>query len=518
MKSWHKPLVMSLTLVLAAYCGRSQVDNDKTTSKIAAETATVTDPNAGATLSITKGPAAGTTVAFSAGSLAIDTSVYAEVVPMPGDFNISNVARSSPAISVSASSKGSSITTLSSPLAISVPVDTLSLTDSNLTSRSADNLCMFLKSGSDLFFWRKSALTLSTSSGKSFAKVLSTRVGVFQLVYCGTEALPGFLDATEAKLGVGKEHKITFDSALYGRSQAKLCVAVISGAKKSNSSEESPEFSLGGKTVAINGAGKVTVSLGLDNSKLVTGGWAALVFALLGESEICGIETAGELNKASFKSKGIYAWGIRYEDLSTGIDGEVGDSKYPLLATKANLSEVSGSGALPAGTHCLSLDSTLDSESVHAEFEVTTNASGDLSEAYSFSVPKASSYKPRLQVGSPCGGESSGASSTSSYSINFPYAEQPTLEIASMALSTPLSSTYCVNIYESSAFSGSAPGSVSASPNVAWTNVALGPNPIQLITPSLAGVTDMSVQPGCTGTHIYLDNRAYSQNVAITIP
>ncbi|MEI8026143.1 MAG: hypothetical protein WCI18_07325 [Pseudomonadota bacterium] len=518
MKSWHKPLVMSLTLVLAAYCGRSQVGSDKTTTKIAAETAKVTDPSAGATLSITKGPAAGTTVAFSPGSLEIDTSVYAEVVSMPNDFNISSVARSSPAISVSATSKGSSITTLSSPLAISVPVDTLSLTDWNLTTRSADNLCMFLKSGSDLFFWRKSALTLSTSSGKNFAKVLSTRVGVFQLVYCGSETLPGFVDATEAKLGVGKEHKITFDSALYGRGQAKLCIGVISGAKKTNSGEEKPEVSLGGKSVAINGGGKVTVGLSLDNSKLVTGGWAALVFVLLGESDTCGLETAGELSKASLKSKGIYAWGVRYEDLNTSIDGEVGDAKYPLLSTKANLSEVSGSGALPAGTHCLSLESTVESEMIHAEFEVTTNASGDLSEAYSFSVPKATSYKSRLQVGSSCGGDSSGTSSTSSYSIEFPNAAQPTLEIASMALSTQTASTYCVNIYESSAFSGNTPGSVSASPNVSWTNAALGPTATQLIIPSLGGISDMSVQPGCTGANIYLDNRVYTQDVAITLP
>jgi len=260
------------------------------------------------------------------------------------------------------------------------------------------------------------------------------------------------------------------------------------------------------------------VGLSLDTSKLVTGGWAALVFALLQETETCGLETAGELAKTALKSKGIYAWGVRYEDLNSGIDGEFGDTKYPLLSSKATLTEVSGSGALPAGTHCLSLESTVDSELIHAEFEVTTNASGNLAEAYSFSVPKATSYKSRLQVGSSCGGDSSGPSSTSSYSIEFPNASQPTLEIASMALSTPISSTYCVNIYESSAFSGNTPGSVSVSPNASWSNATLGPNPTQLIVPSLGGISDMSVQPGCTGTTIYLDNRAYSQNVAITIP
>jgi hypothetical protein len=516
MKSWHKPFVMSFTLMLAVYCGKSQVGTNSSAAKIAPESATVTDPSAGATLSITKGPAAGTTVTFSPGSLAIDTSVYAEVVAMPSDFNINNVARSSPAISVSATNKGSPIATLSSPLAISVPVDTLSLTDFNLATRSVDNLCMFLKSGTDLFYWRKSGLTLSTSEGKSFAKVLSTRVGVFQLVYCGSETLPGFVDATEAKLSSGKEHKLTFNSELYGRGQGKLCVAVVSGAKKANSGDESPEFSLGGKSVAMSGSGKVSVSLSLDNSKLVTGGWAAVVFVLMAESESCTLETPGAVSDSAFKSKGIYAWGVNYADLSAGIDGELGDSRYPLLSSEATLTKASSSGSLPAGTHCLTFESTVETELVHGEFEVVTNASGALEEAYSFYLPKATSYRSKLEVGIACGGDYPSTTTASIYSIEFPSSATPALELASMSLTTPLASSYCVNIYESTAFVGNAPSSVSAAPNVSWKNVSLSPTATPFMIPLLSGSQfDMTVQVGCSGSVIYLDNKAYSPTVAL---
>lgn len=519
MKSWKRPIVMSFTLMLAVYCGKSQVGNNSSTTKIAPESATITDPSAGATLSITKGPAAGTTVSFSPGSLAIDTSVFAEVVAMPSDFNIGGVARSSPAISVSASNKGSPISTLSSPLAISVPVDTLALTDLNLATRSVDNLCMFLKSGTDLFYWRKAALTLTTSEGKSFAKVLSTRVGVFQLVYCGSESLPGFVDASEAKLSSGKEHKLTFDSEMYGLSQAKLCVAVVSGAKKTASTDDSPEFTLGGKSVAMSGAGKVSVSMSLDTSKLVTGGWAAVVFVVLGENEACGLETPGPLGDNAFKSKGIYAWGVSYADLNSGIDGEFGDSRYPLASTQATLTKVSTTSppaGLPAGTHCLTFESTVEGELVHGEFEVVTNAAGDLGDAYSFYLPKASSYKSNLQVGTACGSDTPSASSASSYSIDFPSSATPTLQIAPMSLATPIAGSYCVNLYESSAFSGNNPGTVSASPNVSWKNVSLSSTPTPFMIPYLnSGVFDMSVQIGCAGTSIYLDNKPYSVNVEL---
>lgn len=521
MKSWHKPLVMSLTLLLAVYCGRSQVGNDKYNSKIPPETTKITDPNTGVTLSITKGAASGTTVAFSPGTLEIDTSVFVEVVSMPADFNVSNVTRSSPAISVGASGGGSSVTTLSSPLAISVPVDTLSLTGLDLTARSTENLCMFLKSGSELFYWRKSALTLHASEGKNFAKVLSNRLGIFQLVYCGNEPLPGFVDASQAKLSVGKEHKITFDAALYGMSQAKLCIGVVSGSKKPNGADESPEFSLGGKSVAINGSGKVTVSLNFDNSKLVTGGWAALVFALLQETDTCGIETPGQLANGSLKSRGIYAWGIQYGDLNSGLDGEFGDAKYALLPARATLKEFSDPstppGALPAGTHCLTFDASLDSELAHAEFEVTTTA-GNLSQNYSFPLPKATSYKSRLQVGSSCGADSSGTSSATSYDIDFPNAAQPNLTIASMTLSTSLDNTYCVNIYESSAFSAANTASVTATPNVAWKNVPLGTTGTSFIIPYLTGIYDMSVQLACMGTNIYLNDQRYSTSQTIDPP
>ena len=510
MKSWHKPLVMSLTLLLAVYCGRPQVGSDKNNSKIPPETTKITDPNTGVTLSITKGAASGTSVAFSPGTLEIDTSVFVEVVSMPAGFNVSNVTRSSPAISVGASGGGSSVTTLSSPLSISVPVDTLSLTGLDLTARSTENLCMFLKSGSELFYWRKSALTLYASEGKNFAKVLSNRLGIFQLVYCGNEPLPGFVDASQAKLSVGKEHKITFDAALYGLSQAKLCIGVVSGSKKPNGGDESPEFSLGGKSVAINGSGKVTVSLNFDNSKLVAGGWAALVFALLQETDTCGIETPGQLANGSLKSRGIYAWGIQYGDLNSGLDGEFGDAKYPLLPARAILTEASTSGTLPAGTHCLSFDASLDSELAHAEFEVTT-ANGGLPHNYSFPLPKATSYKSRLQVGSSCGADSSGTSSATSYDIDFPNAAQPNLTIASMTLSTSLDNTYCVNIYESSAFSAANTASVTVNPNVAWKNVPLGPTGTSFIIPYLTGNYDMSVQPACVGTNIYLNDKSYTQ-------
>jgi hypothetical protein len=121
-------------------------------------------------------------------------------------------------------------------------------------------------------------------------------------------------------------------------------------------------------------------------------------------------------------------------------------------------------------------------------------------------------------VGSSCGADSSGTSSATSYDIDFPNAAQPNLTIASMTLSTSRASTYCVNIYESSAFSTANPASVTATPNVTLKNVALNSDGTSFIIPYLTGNYDMSVQPACLGTNIYLNDKPYSTSQTIDPP
>ena len=144
MNHFYKPTAFLVVLVSAVYCGKAQLNGGSSSTKVSPASTTVTDPTQGATLQISRGAAAGTTVSFAPGSLEIDTSVLAEVVEQPTNFSVGGVAKSSPAISVSASKSGESILTLSSPLSISVPVDTLALDSFNLILRSNDNLCMFL--------------------------------------------------------------------------------------------------------------------------------------------------------------------------------------------------------------------------------------------------------------------------------------------------------------------------------------------------------------------------------------
>jgi hypothetical protein len=510
MNHFYKPTAFLVVLVSAVYCGKAQLNGGSSSTKVSPASTTVKDSTQGATLQISRGAAAGTTVSFVPGSLEIDTSVLAEVVEQPTNFSVGGVAKSSPAISVSASKSGESILTLSSPLSISVPVDTLALDSFNLILRSNDNLCMFLQSGSDLFVWRKSAITLTTAEGKSLAKVSSKRLGTFQLVYCGTEALPGFKDASEEKLGADNAHTLTFNSALYGLSQEKLCAGVVSFAKE-NDSKDSDLYSLGGKSTAMTGGGNISLSITLDTTKLVTGGEAAVVFMLLGASETCVFEKAGLIPSGSIVHKGLYAWGVSYTDVSKNLSGAFGDSRYPLSALKGSIAEAAESQSLPPGKHCLTFDSDSNNLLAHAEFEISTDNTGNLSSSYSFFLPASSSYRASLEIGSTCGQDNSTSPTASRYRISFPTLTTPNVQIASMAVTAAVASTYCVNIYDSSAFTNNAPASVTASPLVSWQNITLNSTAKSLIIPYLS-LTDISVQFGCTSPATYLNDRPYNPN------
>jgi len=512
MNHFYKPTAFLMILVSAVYCGKAQLTTGSSSTKVLPSSTTVKNATEGATLQISRGAAAGTTVSFAPGSLEIDTSVLAEVVEQPESFSVGGIAKSSPAVSVSASKGGESILTLSSPLSITVPIDTLALNSFDLILRSNDNLCMFLQSGGDLFVWRKSSITLTAADGKALAKVNSKRLGTFQLVYCGSESLPGFKDASEEKLDAGNEHTLTFNSSLYGLGQEKLCAGAVSFTK-GDDSKDGDLYSLGGKSASMTGGGNITVSIPVDTSKLVSGGEAAVVFMVLGANDSCPLEQTGLIPSDSLVHNGLYAWGVSYTAASKDLSGTFGDSKYPLSATQGTITEAVGSQILPPGEHCLIFESDSETMIAHSEFKIITDNTGNLSGNYSFHLPSSPVYRAILEVGSTCSKGNQGSNSASQYQIVFPKTNSTNVQIASMTATATIPSTYCINIFDSSAFTSSVPTTVSVPSLVNWQNITLNNTASSFIIPYLS-LTDITIQLGCTATATFLNDRPYNPNLS----
>lgn len=192
--AWTYAIGFPLVLVVFSGCSGSMVSGSgKASNK---ETVTV-DADQDSELTISSGTLGGTQIAIPAGALDSGSRISAAEVSAPAAFSSnSNVSSASSALSVSATgSDGSSLTQLAQPMTIQIPLGAAGL--ALAVEESEDNLCALL-AGADQtnYVWRRSALAIVENK----AVFDSTKLGTFQLVYCGAEPLDGFSDAQETNV------------------------------------------------------------------------------------------------------------------------------------------------------------------------------------------------------------------------------------------------------------------------------------------------------------------------------
>ncbi len=232
LKSIVTMIVFSGPLLLA--CGL-QTDAEKRKSTKTEREVTETEETK---LSIEAGAAKGTEVIIPPGALAVGSSVSVEATDTPSEFSaLEDVGEASAAIEVAAiDPDGNPVTELSTPMTIQIPYG--GETSLLQVEESEDNLCALLKSDAGFFLWRRSSLTIDSASKKASFK--SKNLGVFQLVYCGTEELEGFADAAASGVSSDKiSLSLSFDSDKFGFGADQICLFIGRESTSSTSSTES---------------------------------------------------------------------------------------------------------------------------------------------------------------------------------------------------------------------------------------------------------------------------------------
>ncbi len=182
---------LALHLALSS-CSPSQSSGSKTTVSTAVEVTIAAGQIS--TLEIETGALAGTEIEIAADVLSPGSAIDARVTNQPSEFgsNTNVSSGSAPLVITAVGPGGQTITELSQPMTIQIPISNTSL---SLKVEASDaNLCTFLKTPSGaLWVWRNSSLEVR---GR-FVRFSSTRLGVFQLVYCGDETLDGFNEISD---------------------------------------------------------------------------------------------------------------------------------------------------------------------------------------------------------------------------------------------------------------------------------------------------------------------------------
>lgn len=288
---FKKLFIAAQSLLLIYYvnsCGAAQTDINDTIIEIEPTTAEVSDTEI-TSLSITEGKAKGSNISVPPGALSTGTTLSLEPVLTPDSFNLSAVNGKGAAIKVVAkSSGGAEVTSLASPMTLSLPVQALSLSLFSLVTQSDDNLCVLLSSGSSLIVWRAADITIATLDGSKVAQISSLKLGTFQLVYCGNETLAGFQDASEAGAAGGSYSSVsvTLDTSTYGFGANKVCIAALADSTPDGTDDNGPDIMMGGGEITVDNTSK-TVTFDAYTSVAPSGSQSFLVLLYIDSTMSC---------------------------------------------------------------------------------------------------------------------------------------------------------------------------------------------------------------------------------------
>ncbi|MEZ4742203.1 MAG: hypothetical protein R3B45_07135 [Bdellovibrionota bacterium] len=318
--------------------------------------------DADTSLEITDGEAAGTAIDIPVGALAIGSEVSVSAVDTPSDFQIADISQASSSVSVDAKGPdGSTITSLESPMTISIPFsDGASLYALVGVEKNSDNLCALMKGNAGLFVWRRSAITIENSK----AKFRSKNLGVFQLVYCGQEEMAGFNDAMESGAsGIPDAIALTVDSSVYGFGGDHYCLALLSFDPNNheNDGNDGPEIILAADKNSIDGS-KVNFSLSYFIDDIPDGYSAMLALLIQDETQGCDQSFIGkDVDDIDIGFKRVFVFEYTKTQLSSGtIGGTFGADSLALGSFKLKIGAPAGSpvqGIAPiAKNGCVEID------------------------------------------------------------------------------------------------------------------------------------------------------------------
>lgn len=183
-------------------CGPQLATSEADNKVTIAQSSTVTDTGAVAEVKDSG------RVVLPPGAIAGGSTLVMEQVATPEAFGVGTLVQpAASAVQIAAyGSDGSELTQAALPMTISLalpPAENASL--NLLPASSDDNLCvLLLAKDSSLVVWRRDGLTLDTQART--LGLQSPYFGVYQIVYCGRDQLPGFKEA--ALIGLTNEAKL----------------------------------------------------------------------------------------------------------------------------------------------------------------------------------------------------------------------------------------------------------------------------------------------------------------------
>jgi hypothetical protein len=198
----------------------------------------------------------GTEVTVPPGALAAGSQVAVEKTDTPGEFSSNASEAASYAVNISAKDKdGKAIDSVTTPMTIGIDYgDSASLA----LLGAAEDLCVLLKAKAGLFVWRRGSLKVASSK----VEISTLNFGIFQVVYCGTETLDGFKEATKAQTGeAGNNVTMIIPSDGNDFGNDKYCYAVMRAENGSDDEDEEGNFS-----ASIIASGEADVDRGSDQS------------------------------------------------------------------------------------------------------------------------------------------------------------------------------------------------------------------------------------------------------------
>ncbi len=142
-------------------------------------------------LEVTEGPLIGAAVQFAAGSIAVGSTLTIQGSKRPEAFSQVNSDEASIPTELSVlSATGEEIKSTSSVLTVNLPLDKLALM---LLENDYENLCVLGQPADTSIgnlVWRRDEISIIGD----IAQIKTIHFGVFQAVYCGTEAISGFTE------------------------------------------------------------------------------------------------------------------------------------------------------------------------------------------------------------------------------------------------------------------------------------------------------------------------------------
>ena len=184
-------------LSIAAGCSAGQTESETEILKVKDEQQ-VSDPAAETTLKIETKELRGTEVTIAPGTIAAGSNVSLnQATTTPKAFEETGLTSANKPVDLTIKDEsGNAVEEVGTPLTIQLPINSAAL---QAVDSTTDNLCVllvFVGNDDEKYVWRRSALTLKDE--KAIFK--TTKLGTFQLVYCGSETLSGFEDAAKKEI------------------------------------------------------------------------------------------------------------------------------------------------------------------------------------------------------------------------------------------------------------------------------------------------------------------------------